>query len=37
GAGALTVLPLLRAAVRACAETDTAEAAGLPRLLPPAT
>jgi nicotinate-nucleotide--dimethylbenzimidazole phosphoribosyltransferase len=34
GAGALIVLPLLRAAVRACAETDTAEAAGLHRVGP---
>ena len=32
GAGALTLLPLLRAAVRANAETATAEAAGLHRL-----
>jgi nicotinate-nucleotide--dimethylbenzimidazole phosphoribosyltransferase len=34
GAGALTVLPLLRAAVRANAETTTAEKAGLHRLPP---
>ena len=32
GAGALAVLPLLRAGVRACAETATAEAAHLPRI-----
>jgi nicotinate-nucleotide--dimethylbenzimidazole phosphoribosyltransferase len=32
GAGALAVLPLLRAGVRACAETSTAEAANLPRI-----
>ena len=32
GAGALAVLPLLRAGVRACAETSTAEDANLPRL-----
>jgi hypothetical protein len=30
----LAVLPLLRAGVRACAETSTAEAANLPRLNP---
>jgi len=34
GTGALTVLPLLRAAVRSCAETATAEAAGLRRVQP---
>jgi nicotinate-nucleotide--dimethylbenzimidazole phosphoribosyltransferase len=34
GAGALAVLPLLRAGVRACAETSTAEAANLPRINP---
>jgi nicotinate-nucleotide--dimethylbenzimidazole phosphoribosyltransferase len=32
GTGALAVLPLLRAAVRSCAETATADAAGLHRL-----
>jgi nicotinate-nucleotide--dimethylbenzimidazole phosphoribosyltransferase len=32
GAGALAVLPLLRAGVRACAETSTAEDAHLPRI-----
>ena len=37
GAGALTMLPLLRAAVRACAETDTAEAAGVTRVAPTPT
>ena len=34
GAGALAVLPLLRAGVRACAETSTAEDANLPRIPP---
>jgi nicotinate-nucleotide--dimethylbenzimidazole phosphoribosyltransferase len=34
GAGALAVLPLLRAGVRACAETSTAEDANLPRITP---
>jgi nicotinate-nucleotide--dimethylbenzimidazole phosphoribosyltransferase len=34
GAGALAVLPLLRAGVRACAETSTAEDAHLPRITP---
>jgi nicotinate-nucleotide--dimethylbenzimidazole phosphoribosyltransferase len=34
GAGALALLPLLRAAVRACAETTTAEDARLPRIAP---
>ena len=34
GAGALAVLPLLRAGVRACAETSTAEDANLPRISP---
>jgi nicotinate-nucleotide--dimethylbenzimidazole phosphoribosyltransferase len=34
GAGALALLPLLRAAVRACAETTTAEDAHLPRIAP---
>ncbi|HEV7656909.1 MAG TPA: nicotinate-nucleotide--dimethylbenzimidazole phosphoribosyltransferase [Mycobacteriales bacterium] len=34
GAGGLAVLPLIRAAVRACSETSTAEDAGLPRIDP---
>jgi nicotinate-nucleotide--dimethylbenzimidazole phosphoribosyltransferase len=34
GAGALAVLPLLRAGVRACAETSTAEDANLSRITP---
>lgn len=34
GAGALAVLPLIHAAVRACAETSTAEDAQLPRIAP---